>query len=361
LRRAEVAPGTDLIVSIDGGGPNHHAVRAVADSIEWTAGAKRVIAHERLGLVEHHLRCGDLTADLGAVVMLEDDLVVGPGFVGWARAALAAASADDRIAGVSLAAPWFDGYRHLRFEPVDDGSDGIYLQVPWYDGMAWTAPMWNRFRSRRPDPSVPVHRFLDTLEDEWFPMATRYLVDTGRWYLLPRTAHATNTGATGAHFDTATDWFQVPISFRARPDHHILGLDDALAVYDDHMELTAAALGRLVPDLAADLDGKPVTVDLLGVRDLDHTTAPLVLTTRPVTASIRSWGASMHPLVANLAYGVAGDAIHLAAREHVGRDRRADAVSLATLRAHHAHGRDLAGRDALRAVGRRVARRIRRG
>lgn len=357
LQRADIPVDTELVLSIDGGGSRQPEVRRVADTIEWP-NPIQVIEHDRIGLVEHFYRCGDLTVERGNVVFLEDDLIVAPAFLRWAGAALAHGESDDRIAGVSLAAPWFDGYRQLPFEPLIDGSDGLYAQVPWYDGMAWTPAMWQHFRSWAPDPKVPVHQSLDTLgPDEWFPSAMRYLVATNRWYLLPRDAQATNSGAAGAHFEQRTDFFQVPLALRGPNTWRLLGIDDSLAVYDDHMELGEPALRRLLPDLVTGT----VVSDLLGVRDLDHVNADFVLTTRTAASPIRSWGASMHPLIANVIYDVPGDAINLARSEDVRADSNSETASLATLKLHATRGRTAGLKDGVRTLAIDITRKLRRG
>lgn len=344
---AEVAQGTTLIISIDGGAASQSEVRAVADQVEWPHGPLTIVEHEHLGLVEHFHRCGDLAESHGSIILLEDDLVVGPAFHRWATAALDHGARDDRIAGVSLAAPFFDGYRHLPFEPLLDGFDSIYAQVPWYDGMAWTADMWRRYRSAEIDPDTPIHALLLTLaDDEWFPDMIRYLLNSERYFLLPRHAHATNSGAAGAHFDHATDYFQVPLTLRGPASWNLAPLDEALAVYDDHLEFVPEIVVRLCPDLIAD----DLVVDLRGIRDLTTTTATHALTTRQVTRATASWGASLHPLIANVVFDHEGDAIRLAKVVDVKTDEASDAASLATLHRHASRGRTPSRRDAVRQI-----------
>lgn len=342
---AEIAAGTTLVISIDGGGAHNQQIQSMAHNYEWAHGPIRVIEHDHLGLVDHFLACGDLTEEYGAVIMLEDDLIVGPAFQRWVIAALDHADDDDRIAGVSLATPFFDGYRHLPFEAVLDGSDALFAQLPWYDGMAWTSKMWTAFRAATIDPSTPLHRSFDALgEDEWFPDAIRYLVQSDRYYLLPRHAHATNSGAPGAHFSKSTDYFQVPLSLRGPASWQLLGLDDALATYDDHLELTVDAVKRLVPEL----DAIDFVVDLGGIRDLNIADSSHVLTTRQVQHSVRSWGASMHPLVANVVYNVAGDGVRLARLDDVIDSDASARESLATLTNHATRGRTPSGSELAR-------------
>lgn len=354
--RADVAAGTPLVLSLDLGGDRSADVAAIADAVSWPHGTIRRLDHDRIGLVEHFHRCGDLADDFGAIVLLEDDLLVGPAFHRWATSALQHASDDAPVAGVSLASPFFDGYRHLPFEPILDGYDGVFAQIPWYDGMAWTSDMWQGYRNAVIDPTTPIHRsFLDLADDEWFPDATRFLVQSERYYLLPRNAHATNSGAAGTHFGQRTDYFQVPLSMRGSTEWRLVSLDDSLAVYDDHLEPTPSVVRRLVPDLT-ECD---FAVDLLGVRDLSTVSAEHVLTTRPVDGPVRSWGASLHPLVANLVHDVQGNAIHLAATARVHTDAAAGQRSFQTLNRHAQRGRAPSGRETLHQLGSVVRERFR--
>ena len=345
------------MISIDGGSDKAAEVRQVAEEMEWSHGPFSVVEQEPLGLVGHFQHCGDLTQRYGSVIFLEDDLIVGPEFYRWACAALAQAKSDERIAGVCLAAPFHDGYRHLPFEPVLDGSDAIYAQVPWYDGMAWTRDMWARYRAAKVDATTSIHRAFDQLDDdEWFPHAVRYLVQTGRFYLLPRHAHATNSGAAGAHFETETNYFQVSLSLRGPTSWRFSSLDESLAVYDDHMELTPRVVAQLVPELAS----YDLTIDLLGTRDLSESRAPHVLTTRQTSSLIRAWGSSLHPLVANVVAGSPGDSIRLAAIEDVISSPESDRTAEETLRIHADRGRQPTNRDAVAHLVSKAQDRIRR-
>ncbi len=343
LDRASVPESVDLVISVDGGGSQHHAVTELAEGFVWSGGNKEVLQHEHLGLVDHFHRCGDLTGRFGSVVLLEDDLVVGPNFFQWATVGLAAAAADARLAGGCLSAPWFDGYRQLPFEPLLDGSAAFYLQVPWFHGMAWTSAMWQGYRQwQPPTPPVPIHAAFDQLDsDEWFPDAVRYLAANQRFYVMPREAHASNTGAAGQHFDRDSDFFQVPIQLGTTPIGQIVSLDDSFAVYDDHLELLPSVLGQLCPELV-DVVPDPVadlTVDLLAVRDPSTIKTPWVLTTRPVTAAERRWGLAMRPPVMNLIEGTPGRDIALARSGDLVAGSSADAATDRKLRSYAAHGR----------------------
>ena len=321
LECCDAPDGTNVVISIDGGAQHPEPTRSLADGFHWTAGKVQVREQEDLGLVGHFRYCGDLTTEFGPVVLLEDDLVIGPQALRFAAAALEHTESDDRIAGVSLSLPWFDGFRHLPFEPMLDGTDTVFARLPWFHGMAWTPKQWARHRGgadvAQSTPLPPTFATLDA--DEWFPDAVRALVEHDHWFLLPRTAHALNFGEPGVHFDTTTSMFQQPLVHGtfAQPR---LGTLDALDVvpYDEYLEPDPRWISARIDGL----DGLDVTIDLRGLRPPKTITTEFVVTTRSTSAAIRSWGAQMHPLEQNLISNVTGTAISLARTEHLIDDNR---------------------------------------
>ena len=133
-----------LVISIDGSAAEERRqVLDVARQFDWPFGSKRVIDHdEHLGLIRHIYFCGDLSADYGAIILLEDDLGMSPVFYRYASRALACYGSDPRIAGLCLYALWFNGYTREPFVPLADGGDAFFLQVPYTQGQAWSAAQW---------------------------------------------------------------------------------------------------------------------------------------------------------------------------------------------------------------------------
>ncbi len=348
VARADVDADVTLVVSIDHGAGatarRSAEVAEVADAFEWPHGPKVRLDHDGVGLVGHFHRVGDLTDEHDAIVVLEDDLLVGKGFHRWARATLPMFD-DDRIAGASLAAPWFDGFRHHRFEPIDDGTDAFFAQVPWYDGMVFTRQAWRAYRAGHDGAaSARIPAAFDELDDdEWFPDLVRYLVASDRQWLLPRAAQATGTGAPGVHFEQPTDWFQSELATDAPHPARLGTLETSGAVYDAHMEPTGETLRRLVPDLP-----EPLVGDFLGNRELNHLDPSYwVVTTRPVRRPTRTWGARMHPLPMNLAFDEPGTDLTLGRVGDVEQGPAADAHAAAILGRHHARGRQPGRRQLL--------------
>jgi hypothetical protein len=273
-------------------------------------------------LVEHVFFCGSLAREFGAIVRLEDDYFVSPVYYLYATQALSAYAADPRIAGISLYGLWFNGYSHLPFIPYPDVGDTYFLQTPWSQGQAYTADQWEAYTRWRESagthipPESPIHEvYAHFPPDDWFPLKTRYLAETNRFYAYPRESVCTNFGDAGTHFDRSTAFFQVPLQTRKR-DFCFQPLDDTLAVYDSFLEMLPDRLTRLNPALAA----FEIAVDLYGDKSEPKINSPYVLTTRLCRAPLMSFGSGMQPLEANIAMNIPGTDISLCRREDIRRD-----------------------------------------
>ncbi|HKZ55303.1 MAG TPA: hypothetical protein VJ123_07475 [Anaerolineales bacterium] len=325
LERAEYPSGSiPLLISIDPGGDP--GVPHIAERFRWGHGEKLIIEHaQHLGLVEHFYRCGDLSEEYGALILLEEDLFVSPAFYSFASEALTFYGEDRRIAGISLYALWFNGYNQFPFVPLLDDADVYFLQVPYTQGQALTREQWSGFRSWQAsgDRAIRVGDGLHEMfarfgPDEWFPLRMKYLVQTGRTYVFPRASLTTGFGDAGAHFARETRFFQVPLQGEAK-DFRLKPLDDSCAVYDSFFEILPDRLNRLAPTLV----GHTYDVDLYATKSPANLHADLVLTTRPcrlpskgVGASpLRTFARAMWPMEANVIEGIFGVGIALARRD----------------------------------------------
>lgn len=314
LARGVYPPEVTLVISIDGGGGDGRAVQEVAAQFAWPHGRKRLIQHEQnLGLIEHLFSCGDLVEEYGSIILLEDDLFASPMMYGYAAEALRFYGDDPRIAGISLNALWFNGFTHRPFTPYLDEGDVFFMQIAWFQGQAYTKTQWQAFRewyataARRVTAHDQMHELFQTFpETDWFPIKSKYLVQTNRFYVFPRESLTTNFGDEGTHVQ-GTSFFQVPLQTR-RPHFRWQRWEDALAVYDSFQEILPDRLKRLVEPLRP----YELTVDLNGTRSLANMRTEYVLTTQLCRQAELSFALVLRPPEANVVEGIAGQDICLA-------------------------------------------------
>ncbi|HVF24736.1 MAG TPA: hypothetical protein VNA23_02540 [Anaerolineales bacterium] len=315
-----------LVISIDpeNGIPNQD-VRTVAESFRWMRGPKEIVLHpEHLGMLNNFYFCGNLTKTYGSVIYLEDDLVLSPAFYHFVVQAHQYFSDDKRIAGVSLYAYEFNGYHRYPFIPLMDGVDVYFSQIMSILGQSWTKAQWGRFTQWRKSRSrmmneigKPLHDVWQSFaNDEYFPVQMKYLVSTDQFYVFPRVSLTTGFGDQGVHFDTSTDYFQVPIQ-RNKTSYVFHTLEDADALYDSFMEPSPECLRRLVPSLR-DLN---FDVDLNATKAPHHLTADFVLTTRTCANPVKTFGLTMMPPEANVIFNTQGTGINLCKRSDIRWDK----------------------------------------
>jgi hypothetical protein len=318
LQVAEYPPNVQipLVISIDpeNDGPNSQ-VRELAESFVWEHGPNDIKLHDKhLGLLENFYYCGGLTQVYGSVIFLEDDLFVSPAFYQYASHCLDFYEDEARVGGISLYCYNRNGFTHNPFIPLEDGTDVFFLQTASILGQAWSHSQWQKFADWCAAESVAQPESTDNMHDLWtkfdtddyFPIVTKYLVSTDRFYVFPRVSYTTGFGDPGVHFADTTSYFQVPIQ-RGLFDNKLQHFYDSEAIYDSFMELSPGCFKRLVPSLSKlDFD-----VDLNAAKAMRNITAPYVITTRACKKPLKTFSLSMHPAEANIIFGVDGSGINL--------------------------------------------------
>jgi hypothetical protein len=331
-----------LVISLDDS-KNHPDVAALAEGFNWTCGPKEIIRQEkRLGLKAHFYACGDLSDRYGAIIYLEDDLMVSPVFYPFASQALAFYRSDNRIAGISLYNLWFNGYTRQLFTPYLDEADIFFIQLPYTQGEAFTAEQWKGFRrsqAYKNDPTdtpQPIHESWSQFDPiEWFPEWTAYLVASGRFFVFPRASLSTGMGDAGTHFSRSSDLFQAPL-LHAKQDFILKRLDESAAVYDSFFEILPGRLNRLT-DRLADYD---YCVDLYATRSPANMSAEYVLTTRVCHDPLFTFAKSLRPLEANVIDAISGEGISFCKKENLGWGWRAELETRESNRAYFSRGQN---------------------
>ncbi|MFZ1745611.1 MAG: glycosyltransferase family A protein [Nitrospirales bacterium] len=318
LDAATYTEAVDLVVSVDFGGAS--AVADIANSFIWKYGTKKVILREQnLGLHKHILACGQLSAEYGSIVLLEDDLYVSPAFYQYGVQALNFYQHDSRIAGISLYAHNFvhtsdDWY---PFFPVKDKCDVYFMQHPSSSGQAWTDRQWGRFMEwyRQCDKGNGLRNLPETIaawpESSWKKYFNSYMIAQEKFFVYPYISLSTNFGESGEHM-VKNSFFQVPLEINMK-DYQLSDLDDAIAVYDAHCELLSDRLSRFCKDLQ-DYDFE---VDLYGTKNLKRVVKSYILTSKRANKRKFGFALELRPAEMNVIMGIRGEDVSLCRKEDV--------------------------------------------
>lgn len=320
LQRLEQAEYPDtavaLIISIDEGGKDD--VIALAEQFAWTHGEKKVIRHAtHLGLKEHILRCGDLTAEYGSIILFEDDLFVSRYFYSYASKCLNYYANDTRIAGISLYSYDVAENGFNPFVPLDDGSDVYFMQVASSWGQAWTDTQWQAFRAwfaQHPDlntDDAPPAYLFTWRENSWKRHFVRYLHFCDKLFVFPRRSFTTNFEEPGGTAFTK-GLYQVPLQ-EVQREYVFVSPDDSKSVYDASFEVTAACLKKWCPFLK----DYEFTVDLYGTLPVSNCKTPYLLTVKEAKEEVFGFSLEMYPPVLNVINNIKGKQIKLVKKENV--------------------------------------------
>ena len=301
-----------LIVSIDHSDAQAD-VRAVADDFEWTHGEKLVRCMEtRQGLRKHILACGDLAEAYGAAIILEDDLIVAPGFYRYVCAALAFYGDEKALAGVSLYSHAWNGYADVPFTPEQNGFDTYLGQYSITWGQCWTRAQWRRFRHWYAQNDGDITRLYGRMPADittwpntsWGKYFVGYLLDNDLCYVIPYVSLSTNCEEVGQHAAGGSDAHQVALLRGADKRYAFAPIDRAVRydLFFERVGLDLSAYGVGSADVCVDLHGQKSGTD--GRRYL------LSCKTYALPV-LYSFGMRMRPIEANIEYGIPGNDIFL--------------------------------------------------
>lgn len=221
-----------LVISIDGGGTPE--VNKIADEYIWRHGDKRVVIHDKLGLVKHFIWAGDQSEEFGNVLFLEDDLSVSPDIINYAQQLISFYKDDDRITGGSCYNMMYT-LSGMHFYQIQDGYDNFFWQHPYW-GNIWFGKQWKKFK-----------RYLDTYEvnNELLPRTVQpwirsfkkiylqFLTETNKTMVFPRVSLVTNNGIGGGDHNKADAvQFHVPFLVSTGKKYNFSHYDESLARYD---------------------------------------------------------------------------------------------------------------------------------
>ena len=304
-----------LIVSIDES-PQSDEVEAVARAFAWTHGEKIIRRFpERQGLRPHILQCGGLTEQYGAVIVLEDDLMVAPDFYEYVKQALEFYRDDPKIAGVSLYSHGWSEFAYKPFCPKNNGYDAYLGQFTASWGQCWTHSVWGKFMEWYKDQNdellLEKGNFLPGQinlwsKNSWAKFFSNFIVEKDLYYVVPYVAMSTNFSEVGQHCINAVNTFNIPLQMGLKDTYRFCGFQSAVR-YDMFLErLNLEGL----EELSVDCDD--LCVNLIGNKPHANGKRYYLTMGKPLAKKIvRSYGLQARPIDMNIEYQIPGDTIRL--------------------------------------------------
>ena len=310
------------MISIDKGGGE--AVIKLANDFEWKHGKKEVILQkENLGLRKHIVKSGDLTAQYGSIIMLEDDLYVSPYFYQFAVSAIDCYEKDQNLAGIALYNYEIEESSFGNFHPIEDDSSVYFLQLPCSWGQVWTKQQWSGFKNwleqtdiEKAIKKIPNYIQLGWSERSWKKWFVAYMMEQQKYFVYPRISLSTNFGDAGANFK-GSNIYQTSLQIYPS-EYRFQNLENSKAIYDAWFELEAELLKQAVPKLA----NYDFTIDLIGAKTSEEINAPYVLTTQKCQTTEWTYATALKPLILNVFENQKGEGISFCKKESIQSSKR---------------------------------------
>ncbi len=303
-----------LVISIDKSETDN--VVQIAESFEWKFGVKHIVKHDaHLGLREHILYCGDLTATYGTVIILEDDLYVSPHFYSYTCQALSFYSQDkngSRIAGISLFNYEVAENGFGAFEPLPDGSDTYFVQIASSWGQCYTANQWNDFKvwlnthsQILANENLPSY-IIEWNQTSWKKHFVRYLIATERYFVFPRISLTTNFGDVGTNTDRK-GLFQSQL-LTTKKQFQFSTVCQSGALYDAWFEMNPECFKKAAPMFAE----YSLELDLYGTKRNNVIQSSYIISSKTCSQPLSSFGNELRPMLWNIIQQNPGAVFHFA-------------------------------------------------
>ncbi|MDC6385736.1 glycosyltransferase family 2 protein [Flagellimonas taeanensis] len=299
----------DLIISIDKA-ENNQDVLELANGFQWGHGNKKVVYQEQnLGLRKHILKCGGLSVEYGAVIVLEDDLYVSPNFYVFTEQALNFSLGESKIGGISLYNHQLNVHTRDNFSALEDGYDNWYFQFASSWGQAWTKEQWSGFMEwYEKDPNIDANTNVPAYVRSWSPKSwlkynIAYLVENDLYFLYPKISLTTNFSDAGTHVGNDSTIYQVPLDQGKHRQYHFSTVENSFSIYDAFYENTKL-------HIPLGLDREELCIDLHGYKPLSG--KRYVLTPKMMDfVKDKSFGKSLKPHEDNIFCDTQGNEIFL--------------------------------------------------
>lgn len=303
-----------LIISIDESNRSNE-VEAVAKAFEWTYGTKEIRRFpERQGLRQHIVQCGDYSEKYGAVIILEDDLIVAEDFYSYVCAAQEKYGEEEEVCGVSLYSFGTNQFTHYTFVPVSSLTD-VYLGgmvVTW--GQSWNIRQWRNFKKwylehegKLPMLNTNIPQDISSWTRSWGRYFAYYIAEKHLYYVYPYRARTTCFSDFGEHnkVTVPVTFVQVPL-MRGCPKGYNMGNISELVRYDSFYERVLTA-----GDIVCGIPGDEICMDLNNMKTIAGGKRYVITNTNLPYKEIGSFALTLRPASLNVTENVTGNQLHM--------------------------------------------------
>jgi len=303
-----------LIISIDESELSDE-VEKVAKEFYWKYGTKEIRRFpNRQGLRRHIIQCGDYSEKYGAVIILEDDLVVAEDFYSYVCTAHEFYSDNALICGVSLYSYHSNVFTRFTFSPTPSMYD-VYLGdmiVTW--GQSWTSHQWLRFKQwyienedKLESVNTSIPRDISRWTRSWGRYYAYYMAKYHLSYIFPYVARSTCFSDFGEHNKTLIPltFVQVPLMV-GNPENYRFGLYEKLVHYDSFYE-------RVLNDghCIAGIPGNEICLDINNMKTCSEDKNYVITNSKLPHERIKSFGLTLKPAYQNALKDIPGNQLHL--------------------------------------------------
>ncbi len=306
--------GVPLIISIDESNRSDE-VEAVARAFDWNHGTKEIRRFPvRQGLRRHIIQCGDYSEKYGAVIILEDDLVVAEDFYSYVCAAHEKYGDEIEVCGVSLYSYGCNVFTHYAFTPILSLSDVFLggMVVTW--GQSWNARQWRLFKDwyfehedKLPciNPSIP--RDISSWTRSWGRYFASYMAEKRLYYIYPYRSRTTCFSDFGEHnkVTVPVTFVQVPLMHGCPYEYHMEKLSELLK-YDSFYERVLSH-----NDKVFDILGDDICMDLNNMKTCAEGKRYVVTNERLPYKEVHSFALTLRPASLNVTEEIAGEQLHM--------------------------------------------------
>ena len=303
-----------LIISIDESNRSNE-VEAVAKAFEWNHGTKEIRRFpERQGLRKHIVQCGDLSEKYGAVIILEDDLIVSEDFYSYVCAAHEKYGEENEVCGVSLYSYSCNVFTHYVFTPLPSLND-VYLGamvVTW--GQSWNARQWKNFKEwyfeheeKLPAMNPNIPQDISSWTRSWGRYFASFIAEKHLYYVYPYRARTTCFSDFGEHNNVTmpVTFVQVPL-MRGCPNEYHLGAVSELPRYDSFYERVLSK-----EEMICGVPGNEICMDLSNMKTIAGGKRYVVTNAILPYKEMGSYALTLRPASLNVTENIPGSQLHM--------------------------------------------------